>query len=1042
MKVIIDGSAVELGTTEAQPTVSIVDYSRRETDDYGVTSVVRRGFAKRMSVRLKVATDAVDALQRRLAGLRARAVEWVADDRFDSLSFTGFYKEFAIDLAIPPVSFCTLTIEGLAESETAADTGADPATDGRASTLKLLQPVTINDVVLSSSSVPENDFPGWSATATYALGARIIRGHRIHESAASGNKGNDPLTSVGKWIDIGPTNRWAMFDEALGSITQASTSITVYLNRTDAVNAIALLDVTGTSVRVVTQGYDRVFPVTAAPGMATFLDLPVGQSQIMVRISGTGTVSAGTLLMGRIVGLGTTEAAPTAAIIDYSRKDTDDFGDVTVVERAWAKRMDVRALVRSDAVDLVTQRVASVRARPCLWIGDDGLETLTIYGFFKDFSASIDERVSTIALSVEGLSTASKVEPLIGDIGWSDIVDDDPAHPKPEDGATVGATPEQVDQIDQATNDVAAAQVRMEQAEQDIADLFETYGDSASAAASALAAANSAQTAQDAEANAEAARDLAQDARAAADAAVSDASDYADAAELSATASDQARGLAVTAKTAAETARNQAQTAKADAETAFTNSASARDGAVAAKTASETARNQAQAAKADAETAFTNSASARDASVAAKQASELARDNAQQYASNANGSATAAAGSASTATQKATDAGNSATAAAASQVSAASSYADAQALAYVSAPLLISGFAEGAKHWTATRIGNPTTVASTPGTAVTDTDLGAALELSTWTAAGANILSKGVIQIMPGRIYEVTAKFKITASDGSVGMHVILATMAANYAQASVAHVSGPTTNCNGTGTFTLTRKFTVGGGTNITSIPAEVLTARPGLRMTTTETGVVLRLSEIRVNDVTEREAATAQANAAATSASSASTSAGAAGQSATAAQQSATNAATSAGNANTSAQNASTSETNAAGSASAALISQNAAAGSATTAGQKATAASDSAQTATTKATEAGQSAQAANTSATNASTSAGNANTYAGQASQSANNASGSANAASISAGAAASSYDGARIAAISTMPSDFINDGEFWSSTFYSGAGLAA
>ena len=1007
MKVIIDGSAIELGTTEAQPTVSIVDYSRRETDDYGVTSVVRRGFAKRMSVRLKVATDAVDALQRRLAGLRARAVEWVADDRFDSLSFTGFYKEFAIDLAIPPVSFCTLTIEGLAESETAADTGADPATDGRASTLKLLQPVSINDAVLSSSSVPENDFPGWSATATYALGARIIRGHRIHESAAAGNKGNDPLTSVGKWIDIGPTNRWAMFDEALGSITQASTSITVYLNRTDAVNAIALLDVTGTSVRVVTQGYDRVLPVTASPGMATFLDLPEGQSQVMVRISGTGTVSAGTLLMGRIVGLGTTEAAPTAAIIDYSRKDTDDFGDVTVVERAWAKRMDVRALVRSDAVDLVTQRVASVRARPCLWVGDDGLETLTIYGFFKDFSASIDERVSTISLSVEGLSTAGKVEPLIGDISWSDIVDDDPAHPKPEDGATVGATPDQVDQIDQATSDVAAAKARMEQAEQDIADLFETYGDSVSAAQSALAAANSAQTAQDAEDNAQQARDQASEARTAAEQASTAASNFANASSLSATASDQARGLAVTAKTAAETARNQAQTAKADAETAFTNSTSARDGAVAAKAAAETARNQAQTAKTAAESAFTNSTTARDASVAAKQAAELARDNAQTYASNADGSATAAAGSASTASTKATDAGNSATAAAASQVSAASSYADAQALAYVSAPLLISTFREGAKHWTASRFGNPTTVASTPGTAVIDTDLGAALEISTWGGAGANVLSKGIIPIVPGRIYEVTATFKITASDGSVGMNVILGTMIAGYAQASVSYVGSPSTDCTGTGTFTLTRKFAVGGGTNITSIPVDVLAARPGLRMTTTETGVVLRVSEIRVNDVTEREAASTHANAAATSASSASTSASDAGESATAAQESATNAETSAGNASTSEQNASTSETNAAGSASAALISEGAAAISATNAGNSADAASTSASTASTKATEAEQKASAAATSATNASTSAGNASTYASNASTSATNAAGSANSASTSANNAAQS-----------------------------------
>ncbi|WP_370310119.1 hypothetical protein [Sphingobium abikonense] len=108
----------------------------------------------------------------------------------------------------------------------------------------------------------------------------------------------------------------------------------------------------------------------------------------------------------------------------------------------------------------------------------------------------------------------------------------------------------------------------------------------------------------------------------------------------------------------------------------------------------------------------------------------------------------------------------------------------------------------------------------------------------------------------------------------------------------------------------------------------------------------------------------------------------------------------------------------------------------------GKAASAAAGSASSAAGSATTAGQQAAAALQHKTDAATAAGNAQTYSEQASQSANNASGSANTASISAGAAASSYNGARIAAISTMPSDFINDGEFWSSTYFSGAGLAA
>ena len=58
MRVVLDtGSVIELGTTETAPTIGITDYSRRVTDDYGVTTVVERGFARRMSVRLGVPFD-------------------------------------------------------------------------------------------------------------------------------------------------------------------------------------------------------------------------------------------------------------------------------------------------------------------------------------------------------------------------------------------------------------------------------------------------------------------------------------------------------------------------------------------------------------------------------------------------------------------------------------------------------------------------------------------------------------------------------------------------------------------------------------------------------------------------------------------------------------------------------------------------------------------------------------------------------------------------------------------------------------------------
>jgi len=412
MKVVIAGDEVDLGVTEVSPTIGITDYSRRETDEFGITTVVQRGFARRMSVRFALPFAEADALQQRLAALRATPTRWIADGRFEWLDFEGFYKDFQIDLALPPTSFCTLTVEGLTETETVADGGGDPAPDGQSSSLQLLQPVTVGDAELTSSSVSETDHAQWSAITTYPLGARVLKAptHRIYESVADGNVGNDPLGASGKWIDIGPTNRWAMFDQALGTTTTAVGLVAVTLDVT-GVDAVALLDSTATSVRVQAAGYDRTQAV--GPGSVTFLDMPLIDGPVTVTIEAPGALSVGTLLVGRIVSLGVTEASPTAGINDFSRKEFDDFGEPTVVERAWAKRMSTRALIRTDAIDQVANRIAAVRARPSLWLGDAEVDALVVYGFFRDFSIEVGETVSTVSLSIEGLSKSNPPTPYV-----------------------------------------------------------------------------------------------------------------------------------------------------------------------------------------------------------------------------------------------------------------------------------------------------------------------------------------------------------------------------------------------------------------------------------------------------------------------------------------------------------------------------------------------------------------------------------------------------------------------------------------------------
>lgn len=406
MKVIAPGDVeIDLGITEVTPTIGIDDFSKRETDDFGVTRVVPRAFRRRMSVKFALPSDQVDTVQLALADLRAVPAQWVAAEDLDWLNLEGFYKDFSIDVANGEKSFCSLTVEGLAESETVADAGEDPAPTG-ASTFMLVQPVTIAGGALIASNVPETDYAEWSGATIYGLNARVIKAatHRIYESATANNLANDPAGPSGVWVDVGPTNRWAMFDEALGTVTTRNDGMAVTI-APGAVDAVALLDVVGDTVRVQKGAYDETKPVTG--GAVTFLDLPGASANIIVTVAGTGAVSVGTLLVGKLVTLGITEDRPSAGITDYSRKEVDDFGDATIVERAWAKRFSANALITTGTVDIVANRIAAVRSRPSLWIGADGTDALTVYGFFKDFSIEAGQNTSKLAVSIEGLSKAA-----------------------------------------------------------------------------------------------------------------------------------------------------------------------------------------------------------------------------------------------------------------------------------------------------------------------------------------------------------------------------------------------------------------------------------------------------------------------------------------------------------------------------------------------------------------------------------------------------------------------------------------------------------
>ena len=110
---VVIGNILQLGETETSPNIGITDYSKRTTDDFGVTKVTPRGWAKTMNLRTRVPTDDVDHIQLAVASLRATPTVWIGELGFESLTVLGFAKSFDADFALLTFSYCTFSIEGL-----------------------------------------------------------------------------------------------------------------------------------------------------------------------------------------------------------------------------------------------------------------------------------------------------------------------------------------------------------------------------------------------------------------------------------------------------------------------------------------------------------------------------------------------------------------------------------------------------------------------------------------------------------------------------------------------------------------------------------------------------------------------------------------------------------------------------------------------------------------------------------------------------------------------------------------------------------------
>lgn len=296
----------------------------------------------------------------------------------------------------------------------------------------IIRPISITEPLLTDTNVPETDYPTWLVGTTYALGDFRIYDHKIYESLQNSNLGNQPDISPTFWLDSGATNRYKMFD---GIVNRATTNtgtvdVTITPNAT-IVTGVVLFNIMGATVQVqVIDPVDGVvydetieladFTAITGPwyyffapvddrqtnGIA-FLDLPAvpnGDIRVVVD-NGLETAQVGELILGNQTVIGVANFGTSVGIDDYSIKETNEFGDVTIVERPYNDRVDYDLTIETSRVGFVKRFLIGIRATPCVYIGDaDREETITL-GFFKTLDILLaNPSISDCTLQVRGVT--------------------------------------------------------------------------------------------------------------------------------------------------------------------------------------------------------------------------------------------------------------------------------------------------------------------------------------------------------------------------------------------------------------------------------------------------------------------------------------------------------------------------------------------------------------------------------------------------------------------------------------------------------------
>jgi hypothetical protein len=217
--------------------------------------------------------------------------------------------------------------------------------------------------------------------------------HRVYRDSVGGAATGSPDVDVTRWVDEGPTNKWAWADRQNGTYTEAVSSLVIVLapRSISAIGFSGLVNVATVRVRLWdTDGgnlvLDQVHALRDLSGLSpwwswfflkpVYMDRllisdlpphPEGRLELTFTAPGATTLRVGSITPGGWLNFGGAEITVRAKLRDHGYSITDQWGNSIDNPGAIAQDLTCRAIVPRDLANSVHRSITKTLRRRVFW---------------------------------------------------------------------------------------------------------------------------------------------------------------------------------------------------------------------------------------------------------------------------------------------------------------------------------------------------------------------------------------------------------------------------------------------------------------------------------------------------------------------------------------------------------------------------------------------------------------------------------------------------------------------------------------------------